>query len=161
MAQEPSADAIARWDRWFAMQMNNRAWAIAENPARTPAEAEEMLDAAHAAALHWRRVGTDRNKAAADMLLGQVHAILGHGPLAMRYARRSHEFITSHESPDWELAFANAVLANAARAAGDTALYKTQYALGKSLGEAIADDEDKEVFDRFFALIPAPEAGAG
>ncbi len=99
MAQEPSAEEIARWDRWFAIKMNNRARAIAENPARTPVEEEEMLHAAHAAALHWDRIGTDRNQAAADMPLGQVHALLGHGSLAMRYGRRSHDFVTSHESP--------------------------------------------------------------
>ncbi len=141
------------------MKMNNRAWAIAENPARTPAEEEEMLGAAHGAALHWSRVGTDRNQAAADMLLGQVYAVLGQGSPALRYARRSQEYITTHESPDWEVAFAHAVLANAARAAGETALYETHYALAKSLGEAIADSEDKEIFESTFAQIPAPRDG--
>ena len=159
MAQEPSPEEIARCDRWFAVEMNNRAWTIAENPARTSAEAEEMLHAAHAAALHWSRVGTERNKAAADMLLGQAHAVLGHGSQAMQYAHRSHEFITAHESPDWEIAFVHAVLANAARAAGENALYATEYALGKSLGETIADNEDKEIFENFFAQIPAPQGG--
>ncbi len=138
------------------MEMNNRAWAIAENRARTSAEEEEMLHAAHGAALHWSRVGTDRNKAAADMLLGQVYAVLGHGAPAIRYARRSHEYITSNESPDWEIAFAHAVLANAARAAGETALYETEYALAKRLGESIADNEDKEIFENSFARIPSP-----
>jgi hypothetical protein len=156
MAQEPSPEEIARWDRWFAIEMNNRAWAIAENAARTPAEQEEMLDAAHAAALHWSRVGTDRNKVAADMLLGQAHALLGRGSLAMQYARRSHGYITTHESPDWEVAFAHAVLANAARVSGEGALYSKQYALAKILGKAISDPEEKEIFEKSFTRIPAP-----
>jgi hypothetical protein len=157
MAQQASPEEIARWDRWFAIEMNNRAWAIVDNPGRTRAEEEEMLHAAHAAALHWSRVGTERNKAAADMLLGQAHALVGNGALAMRYAGRSHGYITSHESPDWEVAFAHAVLANAARSAGDEALYSEQYALAKRLGEAIFDREDKEIFEQFFDRIPVPE----
>jgi hypothetical protein len=162
MAQEPSPEEIARWDRRFAVEMNNRAWAIVDNAGRTPEEEEEMLHAAHAAAVHWSRVGTERNKAAADMLLGQAHSVVGNGALAMRYAKRSHGYITSHESPDWEIAFAHAVLANAARAAGDGALYSQQYTLAKSLGEAISDREDKEIFEQFFARIPVPEdAGRG
>ncbi len=32
MAQPPSPEDIARWDRWFAMGMNNRAWTLVESP---------------------------------------------------------------------------------------------------------------------------------
>jgi len=62
MANEPSLDEIARWDRWFAVEMNNRGWELAEQAERTPEETEEMLHAAHAAAMHWARVGTDLNE---------------------------------------------------------------------------------------------------
>jgi hypothetical protein len=156
MSHEPSADEIARWHRWFAAEMHNRTWTLAETRERTPAEDEEMLLSAHAAALHWGQVGTALNKNRAAMLLGHVLALCGNGAQAMLFARRSCDYIMSHESPDWEIAFAHAVLANAARAAGDAALYSEQYALAKSCGEAIADPEEKEIFERSFNLLPVP-----
>ena len=158
MDDKPTADEIARWDRWFAIEMNGRAWTLVEKAVRSPLEDEEMLHAAHAAALHWSRVGSESNRARADMLLGQVHALLGNGSLAMHYARRSHDFTASRESPDWELAFVHAVLANAARAAQDAPLYAEEYRIAKKLGGAIADSEDREIFERTFALLPAPAA---
>src|SRR5512146_1896119 len=109
-----SSDDVAVWHRRFASECNNRAWQLAEAASRTAAEDAEMLDAAHAAALHWRAVGTELHAARATMLLAQVHALLGHGALALPYARASFAFVTSHESADWEVAFAHAILANAA-----------------------------------------------
>ena len=158
--QPPAPEEIEKWDRWFAIESNNIAWTLAEDPARTPAQRQEMLHAAHASAFHWSRVGSELNKARADMLLGLVHALLGNGPLAMTHARRSFEYISAHESPDWEFALAHAVLANAAHAAGETALYVTQYALARSSGDAIADSGDKEIFERIFVQLPTPQDGA-
>ena len=158
--QPPAPEEIEKWDRWFANETNNIAWTLAEDSGRTAAQREEMLNAAHASAFHWSRVGSDLNKARADMLLGLVHALLGNGPLAMTHARRSFEYISAHESPDWEFALAHAVLANAAHAAGETALYVTQYALARSSGDAIADSGDKEIFERISVQLPTPQDGA-
>jgi hypothetical protein len=157
--QPPAPEEIERWDRWFASETNNRAWTLVEDPARTPAQREEMLNAAHASAFHWSRIGSDLNKARADMLLALVHGLLGNGPLAMTHARRSFEYISSHESPDWEFALAHAVLANAAYAAGEVSLYATQHALARSFGDAIADSGDKEIFERIFVQLPIPQDG--
>ena len=51
MNPQPSAEETALWQRRLASQANNRAWALADAPLRTPEEDEEMLQAAHAAAL--------------------------------------------------------------------------------------------------------------
>ena len=53
VADRPSAEEIATWQKRFAVACNNRAWALIEQPQRTPAETHEMLHAAHAAAWHW------------------------------------------------------------------------------------------------------------
>jgi len=152
----PSPGDIAKWNRWFAIETNNLAWTLAEESARTPAQQEEMINGAHAAAYHWSKVGSELNKARAEMLLGLVHALVGNGSLAMLYARRSFEYISSHESPDWEIALAHAVLALAADAAEDRSLHAEHYALAKAAGDAIADSGDKEIFDRVFTQLPAP-----
>ena len=156
MPDRPSDEEIRKWDRWFAVESNNRAWSLSEAETRSPEEEAEMLNAAHAAALHWSKVGTEHNAALAGMLLGRVHALLGHGDLAMRYAQPSFDYFTSRDSADWELAFAHAVLANAAWAAKETTLHARHYALAKELGEAMADVEDREIFEATFRRIPAP-----
>lgn len=149
-------EELARWTRWFAVECNNRAWRLAEAATRTAGEDEEMLHAAHAAAHHWSKVGTELHQARATMLLGHVHALLGRGASAMAYARRSFAFVTSRDSPPWEVAFAHAILANAAAAAGDRELQGRHYAIAKDLGAALADMEEREIFDATFSAVPAP-----
>ena len=155
MAERPPAEDITKWDRWFAIECNNRAWRLSEAASRTQAEDEEMLHCAHAAALHWSRVGTELHNARAAMLLAHVEAILGHSS-AMEYARRSFEYVTSHDSPGWEVAFAHAILANAAAAAGDARLHAKHYAEAKALGATIENAEEREIFEATFRMIRCP-----
>jgi hypothetical protein len=148
---------LARFHKHFAIECNNRAWRLSEEPRRNPAEDAEMLDAAHAAALHWSKVGTELHRARAAMLLGHVHALLGHGDMALHYARESFDFVTERESPPWEVAFAHAVLANASAAACDGVNHAAHYAQAKALG-ATLEAEDRAYFDKMFRTIP-PVAG--
>ncbi|MCX6360664.1 MAG: hypothetical protein NT029_12690 [Armatimonadetes bacterium] len=73
----------------------------------------------------------------------------------MRYAVRTFDWVTAHERPAWEVAFAHAVLANAARAAGEKALYAERYRSAAELGAGL-EPEDKAIFDATFRLIPPP-----
>jgi hypothetical protein len=156
MTDPPSDEETRKWHRRFAVECNNRAWRFSEASQRSAADDAEMVNAAHAAALHWGKVGTDLHNARADMLLGHVHALLGHGDLALGYARSSFDYVSSHESADWELAFAHAVLANAASSAKDGALHRHHYALAKEKGQALANAEERKIFDATFCRIPAP-----
>ena len=115
-----------------------------------------MLHAAHASAWHWARVGTALNEARASMLLGMAHALASEGPLALRYAPSAFNYVNEHEAPDWEQAFAHAALAAAAKAAGDHDLHVEHYAEAQRLGDAIADPEDRAVFQRSFVQVPRP-----
>ena len=144
----------------FAVEANNRAWRLSESAARTAADDAEMLNAAHAAALHWSKVGTDLHAARADMLLGHVHALLGHGDIAMRYASASFAYFTSHQCADWELAFTHAVLANAASAADDAGLHLQHFAIAKEMGAALVNSEERKIFDATLRRIPQPSATA-
>jgi hypothetical protein len=157
MAQAPAAEDVRKWHKWFAVECNNRAWRLAEQTARTPAEDEEMVHAAHAAALHWSKVGTALHQARAAMLLGQVHALVGDGKRALHYARESFAFVSAQEdTPGWEIAFAHAVLANAAAANDEHSLHHTHYARAKALGGALNDDEERAIFEATFRTVPAP-----
>jgi hypothetical protein len=155
MAQPPTVAEPRAWHRWFAIEANNRAWRLAEAETRSAAEDAEMLTAAHAAAFHWSQVGTPLNIARAQMLLGHVHALLGDAKPALAYARASFDFVASHPSPDWEVAFAHAVLANAGAAARDRELHRKHYAEAKTLGDALQDEEERAIFAATFRRIPA------
>lgn len=145
-----------QWHKRFAIAGNNRAWELVERADRSPAEVHEMLHAAHAAAWHWARVGTEQNEARANMLLGMAHALAGEGSLGLRYAMLAFNYFNEHEAPDWEQAFAHATLAAAARSAGNAPLHAEHYAEAERLGLAIASAEDRDVFMRSFAQIARP-----
>jgi hypothetical protein len=149
------ADELPKLHKYFAVECNNRAWRLAESARRSPEDDREMLDAAHAAAFHWSRIGTELNSARAQMLLAHVHALRGHGEIAMKYARAAFDFVASRASPAWELAFAHAVLANAAAAMRDPALHGAHYREAKVLGAAL-DEGDRAVFEATFRSVPVP-----
>lgn len=156
MAERPSPEDIARWQKWFAAACNNRAWQLVEQSDRSPSDVHEMLHAAHASAWHWARIGTALNEARSHMLLGMAHALAGDGSLGLRYAMLAFNYFNEHEAPDWEQAFAHATLAAAAKAAGNTALHAEHYVEADRLGQAIADEQDRDVFMRTFSQVPRP-----
>jgi hypothetical protein len=156
MSERPSTDEIAKWHRWFAISCNNRAWELVERAQRSPSESHELLHAAHAAAWHWARVGTDLNEARAQMLLGMAHALAGDGGLALRYATLAFNYFNEHEAPVWEQAFVHATLAAAAAAAAQRDLHVEHYAEAKRLGAVIAEAEDQKVFMKTFERIAVP-----
>ena len=156
MPDQPTEDDIRKWHRWFAVECNNRAWRLSEAPARSATEDAEMLDAAHAAAFHWSKVGTEVHRARADMLLAHVHALVAQPEVAMHYAKASFDSVTSRQSPDWELAFAHAVLAHAAAVASNAEVHSRHHALAKQMGRSLPNAEEREIFDATISRIPVP-----
>jgi hypothetical protein len=152
---EASQDDARRWRRQFAAEANNRAWTLAERPSRNAAEDAEMLDAAHATRHLWAPIGTPENAALADLLLGQVHALLGHGADALAHARAAHAFLAPAERPGWQVAFAHAVLAHAAHVAGDAQLHARAHAHAVAAA-ALLDAQDRRIFDASFGTVPTP-----
>ena len=128
MPEQPTAEMIARMEKWFAAECNNRAWELASQAARTPQESDEMLYAAYAAAYHWSKAGTALHGARAEMTLAHMHSVRGEGELALRYARRCLAYFEQNPGEDWDTAFAHAELAFAAATAGDSALHAAHYA---------------------------------
>ncbi|HSR48178.1 MAG TPA: hypothetical protein VLL77_09370 [Anaerolineales bacterium] len=156
MPTDTSPEEIARSHRWHAVECNNLAWQLSDEPSRDFSQDQEMLNAAHASAFHWAKVGTELHQARAKMLLAHVHAALGMGPSALTYAQQSFKEISAHQPPDWEIAFLHAVLSHAAFAAGKDDLHQSHYRKARDYGEAIADPQDKEIFLKTFRRLPAP-----
>ncbi len=160
MANQPDAGEMARCHRWFAVEGNNRAWALAAQDDRTPDEELLMLTLAHTAAFHWSAAGGPLESARADYTLAHVYALAGQGVLALRCARRALAFFEENPAAgeDWDRAFAHAELAHAAAAAKDGTLHADEFAQAALLGAAIADLEDRTIFLAEFARIPRPMA---
>lgn len=155
MLKNPSDTDPKPWHRHFAMECNNRAWALT-TASRTPGENQEMLDTAHASAWHWGLIGHESNHMRAKMLLAEVHACLGNGAEAMTKAKTMHAYFLARETPDWEIAFAHAIMAHAAHAAGETDIYRESYRRAEATIEAIADAEDRSIVQQTFQQIPRP-----
>lgn len=152
----PTTTDPNQWHRYFAVQGNNRAWDLVEQ-SRGAAADPAVLDAAHASAWHWRAIGTELNHMRADMLLAEVHALLGHGKTALAYAEvMKAYFLGKPDTPDWEIAFVHAIHAHAAHAAGQAEVHAAAYRAASASIAAIADDEDRAVVLKTFALVPTP-----
>jgi len=149
-------DEAAASHKRFAMSCNNRAWDLA-TAHRSAAHEREMLDAAHASAWHWSQVGTELNRMRATMLLAEVHALAGHGALAMTYAREMRSYFLGRDTPDWELAFTHAIYAHAAHASGDATEHRAAYRMAVAALDAVADADDRAIVARTFEQVPAPE----
>lgn len=153
---ESTEDAqTQRWHRKFAVTCNNRAWKLSVQ-ARTALQDRELLDAAHTAAWHWERIGTELHRMRATTLLAEVHALLGMGPSALQFAETVSVFFLGRATEDWELALVHAVHAHAAHAAGRGAERREFYARAAAALAVIAHEEDRKIVSDTFHLVPPP-----
>lgn len=148
------ADELNQWHRYFAVECNNIAWSAAEADPSTR-DHKSLLNAAHASVFHWLQVGNELNKIRGFVLLAYVHALCGHGTLALEYAGAAREYYQGHPYEEWELAFACMIQALAAHVASDTALHRSSYSAAQEVLDAMPDGEEKEIVLRTWVNIPA------
>jgi hypothetical protein len=155
MPHVPQDNDPKSWHSYFAIECNNRAWDLAAR-SRSAVENEEMLNTAHASALHWGFAGEESNRMSALMLLAEVHALVGNGSLALDYAEQMRRFFLKADTPDWELAFTHTIYAHAAYVAGDTETFEHAYEEARRAVGAISDTQDREVVLQTFNQVPTP-----
>lgn len=158
MSDRPSPEETAGWQKRLAAQANNRAWALAESTSRSPEEDEEMLQAAHAAMYFWKIVGNASNRAHAAQLLAHAYGLLKLPNPARHYLKQSQPFFLEQESAPWERAFAHAVAANVAAAAGEFEPHARHYREAERLVAALADPEDRAILGATMRVIARPVA---
>lgn len=157
MAVETPQDTDpASWHRFFAIENNNRAWTLAAMPVRTDNESLEMLNTAHAAALHWSNVGTELNVMRAKTLLAEVHALCNFAQSSLALAEDVRRYFLDRETDDWEIAFVHTIHAHAASAAGNVQQHRDSYQAAEQAIAAIADDADRNVVLETFVQVPIP-----
>jgi hypothetical protein len=156
MGEPAASDDRMAWHRRFAAAANNRAWELSERT-RSPAEDQEMLNAAYASAWHWAKVGTELNCMRATMLLAEVHALLGLGHSALAHAEGMRAYFLKAQCPDWELAFVHVVHAHAAAAAGESEKHRNSFALAVAALEGISNQEERRIVESTFRHVPRPK----
>ena len=156
MAEKPTPEDVALWQRRLASQANNRAWALAEALHRTPDEDDEMLQAAHAAMYFWKIVGNAGNNARAAQLLAHVYALLKFPRPAAHYLSKSLPYFLHNDCAPSALAFAHAIAAHVASADGNEEAHSRHYAQALAAREQIPEPKEREILDATLRVIPAP-----
>jgi hypothetical protein len=91
------------------------------------------------------------------MLLAEVHALLGHGAIALVYAREMREyFLGKADTPDWEIAFTHVVYAHAAHAAGELVQHQAAYREAAAAIASVAGEQDRAIVLKTFHQVKAP-----
>ena len=141
--------------RWFAIELNNRAWDVIEAAERGADDTERMLHAAHASVYHWSQVGTLLNQLRGYCLLTTAYTAAGLPEGAARYARRCLELSeqVGAERTAFDRATVHGGAARALALCGEAEAARGQYAAALAAADALEDPEDRAVFER---LYPAP-----
>ncbi|MEM1354949.1 MAG: hypothetical protein AAGH88_08700 [Planctomycetota bacterium] len=147
----PNLIEIKQWTKWFAIEHNNRAWSLAELAERTNTEQREMINAAHAAALHWSRIGQAINGYRADQLLCWVYALTGDATRAAEYGQRCAAAVDADLEglSSWDRSFQTLVDAMVAKASGDGKNHDAAKTRATAARQSLTDPSNREVFDGF------------
>jgi DNA-binding transcriptional MerR regulator len=145
--------------RRLGKDLYNHAWTLIEKADRTPDEVDELLYAAHAAALHWSRGGgTLANAARGEWQIARVYSTLGWGETALRHARRclelAEEAVAAGVADDWDVPAALEGLARAQAVAGDRAAADATRARARHAVAGIADIEDRQLIEQDLETTP-------
>ena len=133
----------------LAKHFNNETWSLLERTDRSPEDDERLVHLAHASCYHWMLAGTPLNHQRGEWLIARVYIVLGHAESAIRHATRCMELTEAHRDlmKDFDFAYANEGCARANALAGNIDIAVKHKAEARKLGDAIADAEDKSIFD--------------
>jgi hypothetical protein len=145
---------LSQAHRWFAVEANNQSWSVLEGARRSAADIEEMIDAAHAAAWHWRRVGSTLNELRAQCLLTTAYGVAGRGEAASRHAEKSLKLSEAlgAEQSEFDRACAHGAASLAFRIALRPREAAEQYSIASNAAKLLSERDEKEVFTRLYTM---------
>jgi uncharacterized protein YndB with AHSA1/START domain len=152
-----AVDTDGDWHRAAGIEANNSAWELLgrDDVARlSPDEVDDLLGRAYASTYHWRRAARrgPENQARGSWLVSHVHAVLGHGDLALYHADRCAAVVAETGLQDFDLAYAHEARARALACLGRLDEAKGELAAAHSV--PIADDEDRKILAGDLAAGP-------
>ena len=146
--------AEAETHRRYGIDANNSTWELLGRDGLTPDEVDDLLGRAYAATYHWRRAArrAPENAARGSWLVSRVHAVLGHGDLALHHADQCMSVVHGAGLQDFDLAYAHEARARALACLGR--LDEAAIELKAARAVPIADDEDRTILDGDLAAAP-------
>jgi hypothetical protein len=139
--------------RALGVELYNRTWELLE----AGADADEIVDTAHASAFHWGHAAgaTAANRARSHWLCSHVYAVLGRPERALYHGERCLAVVqrAPEQMEEFDLPSAYEALARAYAAAGDGEEAQRYIELGRAETAKIADAEDREQLESQFAGI--------
>ena len=140
--------------RQLGVDLFNRTWTYLDRDDLTPDEVDEMIHAAYASRYHWSRASEEaKHQARGEWQLSRVFVHAGRPEPAVYHAERCLEWCGRGEVEDWDVAFAHEALARALALAGNAGEAERHKRLARQAGDAIADPEDREHFDKDWASL--------
>lgn len=134
----------------------NAVWEMLDAPHPTPAEADQMVHAAHASRWHWSQAGElggDQQRAVGEWQCSRVYSILGRGEPALHHAKACLAICEESGLGDWVVAAAYEAIARASAVAGDGGEAQAWLARARTATAAIADPEDRETIEGDLASL--------
>ncbi len=151
---EPSFDK-QQAHRWFAVELNNRAWDLIEATERSPDETDELIDAAHGACLHWRAVGAPLNALRAECLLSTAYALTGMAESAVHHAEKCLRLSgqIGGDQTAFDIASVHGCASNAYSCSGDLENATEHHKRLLEHAASVADVNERQLLER---LYPPP-----
>lgn len=139
--------------RRLGIELYNGTWELLEGGA----DPDQIVDAAHASAHHWRHAAgaTTANRARSHWLCSHVYAVLGRPEPALHHAERCLAIVESSpgEMEEFDLPGAYEAFARAHAVAGDADEARRYLQLGRGEAAKIADAEDRKHLESQLAEI--------
>lgn len=139
----------------IAATCNNEAWDILELDNPDLGQIARLVACAATAQFHWHLVGTENNKAYADLLMAWALARAGVGAVALPLARETLSHFERSSSADWEMGFAHAAVAAASMAQNDREGFERHYSRADSIGQNLTGPEASHFHAAFRTLSTA------
>ena len=146
MVKNPEFD-IAAAHRYFSATCFNQAWEFIDKTDRTPSETDDMLQAAHASAWHWRQRPdcTNDKLSIGYWQLSRVYTLAGESQRAIRYGNLCLE-VSQGQAP-FLVGYAHEALARAASAAGDHDTARAHLDQAWQLLSQVTDAEERGLLE--------------
>jgi len=140
-------------ERQIAMDLFHLTWTYLDMDARTAIHDEAMVATAEASLWHWRRVGAASQWAIGEWQCSRVHAVLGHGDLALLHAQRCLDIAESERVEDFIPASAHEAMARAYAMLGDMDAAREQRNLAYRIAVDL-DNEDRDIIEHDLGTLP-------
>jgi len=148
MMNEGKTYTLEEAQQYFAKMLNGKAWDLLQKPNRSKQEDELMIYSAYASGFHWLMAGTGLHHQRAEWLIAHVYSELGSIESALQHATRcfelTEEFTDLMKDFDWAYAYEGLARANCLAGNRTEAIKYIQ--LAEESGQAIQNDEDKNIF---------------